>query len=268
VFLTDDKRIALLDLGQVGHTTPAMQENLLKLLLAINEDKSEEAADLVIRISQKNEEFDPTEFRRHIGQLMALRRDQPLKQLKVGQSLMEISRSAAESGLYVPSELTLLGKTLLQLDEVGKVLDPNFNPNEVVRQNVSKLMSQRMAKDAAQGRVSSMLLEIKDFMAGLPGRLNGIMDAVANAELEIKVKAVDAEMVVEGIEKVANRITTGIVLAALIIGAALLMRVETPFRLFGYPGLAMLLFLAAVAGGFYLVVSTFVRDAKRRKVPR
>lgn len=268
VFLTDDKRIALLDLGMVGHTTPAMQENLLKLLLAINEDKAEDAADLVIRISEKTEAFDPVEFRRRITQLMAIRRDQPLHQLKVGQSLLEISRSAAENSLFVPGELTLLGKTLLQLDEVGRVLDPNFNPNEAVRRDVSKLMSQRMLKDAAQGRVSAVLLEIKDFMAGLPGRLNGIMDAVANAELEVKIKVVDAEMVVEGIEKVANRITAGIVLAALIIGAALLMRVETSFRLFGYPGLAMLLFLAAVAGGFYLVVSTFVRDAKRRKVAR
>src|SRR4030095_9136598 len=72
VFLTDDGRIALLDLGMVGHTTPGMQEHLLKLLLAISEGNSESAADLVIAISQKTEEFNQPEFRRRIGQLMAV----------------------------------------------------------------------------------------------------------------------------------------------------------------------------------------------------
>lgn len=72
-------------------------------------------------------------------------------------------------------------------------------------------------------------------------------------------------MIVESIEKVANRIAAGIVLAALIIGAALLMSVETTFRILGYPGLAMIFFLAAAFGGFWLVISTFIRDHRTRK---
>jgi len=79
---------------------------------------------------------------------------------------------------------------------------------------------------------------------------------------------VDAKMVVEGIQKIANRITTGIVLAALIIGASLLMQVQTSFRIFGYPGLAILCFLAAATGGFFLIISIFVQDNKNRKSRR
>jgi len=66
-------------------------------------------------------------------------------------------------------------------------------------------------------------------------------------------------------KKVANRITTGIVLAALIMGASLLMRIQTSFQIFGYPGLAMFCFLAAAAGGFWLVFSIFVQDRKGQK---
>lgn len=64
----------------------------------------------------------------------------------------------------------------------------------------------------------------------------------------------------EGMQKIANRITLGLVLAALILGAAMLMRVETSFRIFGYPGLAMLLFLAAACGGAALAYSILFRD--------
>jgi hypothetical protein len=70
---------------------------------------------------------------------------------------------------------------------------------------------------------------------------------------------------VEGFQKVANRIASGIILAALIVGAALLMRVETSFRIAGYPGLAMLCFLGAAAGGCWLLISIVVQDRKRRR---
>ncbi len=161
LFLTDDGRIALLDLGMVGHTTPGMQENLLKLLLAIGEGNGDEAAGLVIRISQTTEESNPTEFRRRIDQLLASRQNQGLQQINVGTSLLEVSGSAADNGLFVPRALTMLGNTLLQLDEVGKILDPAFDPNASIRRNVGELMSQRMGNNATQGSMFSALLETK-----------------------------------------------------------------------------------------------------------
>jgi ubiquinone biosynthesis protein len=81
----------------------------------------------------------------------------------------------------------------------------------------------------------------------------------------VKVKSTDAKTVLDGMQKIANRITMGIVLAALIVGAALLMRVDTSFQLFGYPGLAILCFVFAAAGGFWLVISIFVQDHKSKK---
>ncbi len=265
VFITDEGRIALLDLGMVGRTTMGMQESLLKLLLAISDGNGDEATDIVIRVSQTAEDFDQPEFRRRMGQLIVVRQNQGLQQMNVGRSLLEVSRNAAENGLFVPSELTLLGKTLLQLDEIGKILDPSFDPNASVRRNVSELMSRRLRKNASRGRFFSSFLEMKEFATGLPSRLNRIMDAVTNSEVEIKVKAVDAKMVVEGFQKVANRIAAGIVLASLIMGASILMQIQTSFRLFGYPGLAILCFLSAAAGGFWLVISIFVQDHRTRE---
>ena len=267
VFLTDDGRVALLDLGMVGRTTLAMQESLLQILIAISEGNSEQAATTVIGMSQTTDDFNQPEFRRRLGQLMALRQDQGLRQLNVGKSLLEVSRNAAENGLFVPSELTLLGKTLLQLDVVGRILDPAFEPNASIRRQVGVLMSQRMRKQVTLGSLFSSLLEMKDFVGGLPSRLNRIMDAITNQELEVKVKSLDAKMVVEGIQKIANRITAGILLAALILGASQLMQIQTSFHLFGYPALAMLCFLAAAAGGFWLVISIFVQDHRAWKKP-
>ncbi len=265
VFLTDDGRIALLDLGMVGHTVPQMQDRLLKLLLALSDGNTEDAAELVIHISERTDEFDPSSFKREINKLVAQHRDQGLQQMQVGQSLLEVSKNAADNGLIVPSELTLLGKTLIQLDEIGRILAPDFDPNASVRRNLDELMIRRLKKDASKSNLMTTALEMKGFLGSLPTKLNRILDTITNAELEVKVKSLDAKVVMEGMQKIANRITTGLVLAALIIGAALLMKVETAFRLFGYPGIAMLCFLLAAAGGFWLVISIFVQDYKTRR---
>ncbi len=265
VFLTDDGRIALLDLGMVGHTTADMQEHLLRLLIETSEGNGEAVADLVIGISETSDDFDQSAFRRKIGQLMAARQGQVLEQINVGKSLLEVSKHATDTGLTVPAELTLLGKTLLQLDEIGKLLDPEFDPNAAIRNNAGELMTRRMDKDASPARLLSSLLEMKEFVTGLPSRLNSVMDAITNHELEVNIKANDAALVMEGFQKVANRIATGLVLAALIVGASLLMQVRTTFMVWGYPGLAMLCFLGAAAGGLWLVLSIAFQDRKTRK---
>jgi ubiquinone biosynthesis protein len=267
VFLTEEGRIALLDLGMVGHVAPHMQENLLKLLLAITNGNSEDAAEILIRDSEHTEEFDRHAFRRRISQLISPQQqaEQSLAQRKVGQMILEICRASAENGLFVPSQLTLLGKTLLQLDEIGRTLAPDFDPNESVQRNANELLTQQMRKDATKGNLLTSALELKSFLAALPTRLNRILDAITNSELEVKVKLADAKTIMEGAQKIANRITTGLVLAALIIGASLLMKVDTQFRLFGYPGLAILCFTAAAAGAFYLVISIFWQDYKSRR---
>src|SRR5207248_10741702 len=116
--------------------------------------------------------------------------------------------------------------------------------------NASKILNQRLKSVFTEGKVFSTLLETKQFLGALPSRLNKILDAVGNAELNVNVKPSETQFLVESAQKVANRITTGLILAALIVGAALLMRVQTDFTLFGYPGLAMICFIAAGAGGF------------------
>ena len=142
---------------------------------------------------------------------------------------------------------------------------PTFDPNASIRRNVDALTMQRMRKDVTKGNAVTAMMEAKDFMGNLPTRLNRIMDAITNSELEVKIKAVDAKTMLDGMQKIANRITCGAIVGSLIVGAALLMRVETDFQMFGYPGLAILCFLSATLVGAYLVISIFVQDHKSRK---
>jgi predicted unusual protein kinase regulating ubiquinone biosynthesis (AarF/ABC1/UbiB family) len=159
----------------------------------------------------------------------------------------------------------MLGKTLLNLDLVGQTLDPKFNPNASIRRNAEKILQQRVWKELSPTNLLGGLLEMKDLLVRLPSRLNRILDAIARNELKVKVETIDEDVIINGLQKIANRITLGLVLAALIVGSALLMRVETSFRIFGYPGFAILFFLAVGGGGIFLIVHILMNDRPSKK---
>jgi len=267
VVVTPDGRLALLDVGMVGRIAPALREDLLKLMLAASEGEADSASDIAIKVSEARETFDEAAFRRQMTDLILRYRDAPLKEIPVGRVVVDITRIAVENGLRVVPELTIVAKTLLNLDEVARVLDPEFDPNYALRRNAARLIQQRLAQAASPGHVFASVLEAKDFVQELPARANRIMDALAKNDLRFKVEMIDEGSLIDGLQKVANRIALGLVLAALILGAALLMQVPTPFTILGYPGLAILFFVAAAAGGLWLSFTILAKDrtpARRR----
>ena len=259
VFLTDDKRLALLDLGMTASLTPGMQEDLLRLVLAIAEGRAEDAIAVMVKIGEKLPGYDERKLSTAVADLVAEYRRQTLEQVQVGRRIMEVGRISADAGFRLPSDLTLLGRALINLDQVGRILDPTFDPNEAVRANAADILERRLVKSTTPGSMFANVLEARDFAVKVPGQVNRILEKLATNQVEVQVRAFDEDRLMSGIHKVANRITVGLVLSALIVGAALLMRVQTPFQILGYPGIAMIFFTLAAIGGFALVVA-IVRD--------
>jgi predicted unusual protein kinase regulating ubiquinone biosynthesis (AarF/ABC1/UbiB family) len=260
IFLTDDGRIALLDLGMTGRVSGTLQDQLLKLLLAIAEGQSEKAAETAIRIGEPRKDFDDQQFRRRIAEVVAQQQNATVAQMQVGRVVMNVTQIAAQTGIRVPPELTLLGKTLLNLDLVGRTLAADFDPNASIRRNAAEMLHRRTMKVFNTSNLFAALLDTKELVEKLPLRLNQFLELLATNKLRLNVDAIDEDLLMAGLQKVANRITLGLILAALIVGAAMLMRVETTFRIFGYPGFAILFFLAASTGAITLVVSILRSD--------
>ncbi|HEX6718453.1 MAG TPA: AarF/UbiB family protein, partial [Pyrinomonadaceae bacterium] len=253
VFLTDDDRIALLDVGMVGRVTRTFQDNLLRLLLSISEGRGEMAAEAAIRMGEPKEGFDRASFERRITDLVADNSDAILSRLNAGRVTLDITRISADCWFRLPAEFTMIAKALLNLDRVVYTLDQHFDPNIIIRERANEILQRNILRSIAPNNLLSGVVDLKEFVEKLPTRVNRILDAAGNNELKFKVDAIDEKVVLEGLQKVANRITLGLVVAALIVGAAMLMRVETSFRIFGYPGLAMIFFLLAAAAGMVLV---------------
>jgi predicted unusual protein kinase regulating ubiquinone biosynthesis (AarF/ABC1/UbiB family) len=264
VFLVD-RKIALIDLGMVARVRPALQDRLLQLLLSVSDNRPDDAVKVLLLIAEQREEANPAGFRRGVADIIGQHQELALQRPQVGRAVLMLLKVAADNGIHLPPELAMIGKTLLNLDEIGLTLAPRFDTNAAIRRHAAGITQEQMLRDFSLGSVFSTAVELKNFVQHLPGRINRILDRLADNEFQVKVDAIDEAALMEGMQKVANRIATGLVLAALIIGAALLMRVETDFRLFGYPGLAILLFLSAAIGGLGLLGTILVNDIRARR---
>jgi len=265
VFLTDDHRIALIDLGMVGHISPNRQEELLKLLLAISSGNGEEAAEQTFIMGEAKPGFEENKFRRLVTDLVTEHHDTNVTEIDAGRVVLEIQRIAGDVNFRLPPEFTMIAKMLLNLDQVVHTLDPGFDPNASIRRNAADMMQQRVLKSLSPANLFNAVMETKGFLEKLPSRLNKFLDTVSRDEIKFKVDAIDETLLMEGLQKIANRITLGLILAALIVGSAMLMRIETPFRILGYPGFAIIFFLIAAGGGIVLVINILYNDEKAKK---
>src|SRR5438270_6865348 len=177
VFLTDDNRIALLDLGMVSNIGSAFQENYLRLLLAISNGRGDEAAEISIKMGEPKPRFDESDFRHRVSDLVAEHADTALDRIDAGQVVLRIERIAADTWFRLAPEFTMIAKTLMNLDRVVYILAPNFDPNAIIKEEATSLILRNLVKRVEPSNVMRGVLEVKEFVERFPARINKILDA-------------------------------------------------------------------------------------------
>ncbi len=261
LLLTPDHRIAVLDLGMVGRLNYHLRDQLIHLLAAISHGDGIETAEAAIRIGEpRGEAINRNKFIKEIEELVGEAKNTRLEGLQVGAVVLLVMQACADSGIRIPAEINLLGKTLMNLDNVGIALSPRFDPTAAIRRNLETISSKRVKDSFSIATLMGAITETKDFMGALPRRMNEILELVSSNKLRVKVDSIDERRLMQGLQKIANRITEGLILAALIVGSSMLARVDTDFRIWGYPGIAMIFFFAAALGGGILIIQIWSTD--------
>lgn len=263
LLVTPDNRLALFDLGMVAHVPPKQRDRLLKLLFAAVDGRGEEAAGEAIAMSTRLEDFDEARYVRETAQLVA-RYAAHGNAMSEGRLVLELVRLATACGLRTQPELSLLGKTLLNLEQVARALDPELDVKQVIESHLQSVMRARLRKSFSPANLASEAMELQALVREAPRKVGDILSLVADNRMQVRLAGLEESHLLDSLHKIANRITTGLVTAALIVGAALMMNVEAGPRLFGYPAVALVLFLMAAALGFGVVVGSLLHDRKPR----
>lgn len=257
-----DGRLAIFDLGMVAHMPPRLRERLLKILFAAVDGRGEEVADDLISISTRLEAFDEERYLRETGQLIA--RYAASGSFSEGRVVLDMVRIATACGLRTPPELSLLGKALLNLETVCRLLAPELDTRRIVERQLQHVMRARLKKSLSAANIASEAMELQQLLRDGPRKLSDIMALLAENRLQMKVTGLEESRLMENLQKIANRVAAGIISAALIMAAAMMMRIDTGWHLFGYPLIALILLFIGVVLGLGIVTSALLFDRRAR----
>ena len=261
VYLTPENKIALMDLGMVAKFSNEMQETILKLMIALSNYDGSRVADILLNISEYDEKNKALKtFRKNVIRITQENEDSKAKDLQTGRILIKMNQMAAKEGIHIPVELNILGKILLNLDQIVAHLNPEYDLQRTMKEYVQHLMQKRIKENLKPGNLMELFLEMKELSENLPFRLNKFTELLSENKLRIKVDSIDEQRFTDAFQKVANRITAGLIIAALIVGAAMLVRVPTAWSIAGYPAFAFILFLIAALIGLYLLYQILFKD--------
>lgn len=260
--VTPAGRLAIFDLGMVAHMPPRLRERLLKLLFAAVDGRGEEVADEIIGISTRLEFFDEERYLRETGQIIA--RYAANSSFSEGRVVLDLVRIATASGLRTPPELSLLGKALLNLETVCRLLSPDLDTRRIVEKQLQHVMRARLKKSLSAANLASEAMEMQQLLRDGPRKMTDILALLAENRLQMKVTGLEESRLMENLQKIANRVSAGIVTAALILAAAMMMKVDTGWHLFGYPAIAFTLMLIGVFLGLGIILSALLFDRRAR----
>jgi ubiquinone biosynthesis protein len=265
VLLTRDQRIGLIDLGMVVRLNPRMRDALLKLLFAAVEGNGDHVADQCIELGEPLSMFDEEDWRRRCGRLIGRYATVGSSQEPEGQLMMELTRLSVDCGLRPPPEIALLGKTLLNLDNVARLLDPGIDVRGIVRTRMQKLLPSRLKKMLSPAQAAGQAYEMAELLRDMPRQTRAVMSMLAENRFSVKVTGLEESKLLENLQKIANRISAGVVTASLIIGAALILNIDAGPKLLGYPAVALVMFLGASVLGATVVISALRSDRSASK---
>ena len=222
VLVSDDGRLVLLDIGMVARIPPAYREKLLKFLLALADARPDDVVRAARTMGEELPDYDEVRFQRTVSHVLERVAGASLADLDLGTLLLQLIREAGEHGLRMDPELTMLGKAVLNLDQVATTLDPGFEPLPALKRHAAAIMQTSMRSSPAA--LLSSVLEAKEFAEALPGRVNRAFDAIGEGHFELRIRAFDEVEFLRGLHKLANVIAAGLVLSSMILASAILAR--------------------------------------------
>jgi len=251
----EEPRLALIDFGMTARLSPPMRDRIVRLLFDLAENRGDDAGETLIEIGEPVAEFDRTGFIREVASLIAHNHERAVSDMQAGRVLYEAIGIAYTRGLKMPAELTLLAKTLFSLDAITRALDPAYNPTEAIRSYTTEILNDRARRDLSPARLVRALGQTSELMNALPHRLDLITQHMAANDFALKIDAPQMSTLLKGMQKIANRIFTGLVLTGLLIASGLLVNQR--------PRLATTGFVLAAGIALYMVVSILVSDRRR-----
>lgn len=261
IFIMENGQFSLLDWGMVGRLTPQTRFKLISLIEGFIEKDSEMVMDVFLSLSQKNAPENKESLHRELIDLLDEYHSIPLKDVHIGQLLTAITTIFHEYNIHLQSDLAIMIKALVTSEGSVRLLYPELDVIAEAKPFVKQLVLHKYAPHMIWRHVKRNLNNYWQLHKEMPVQVNQILHKIEHGQLSIGFEHKNLESLQNTISRVANRLTLGIITAAMIIGSSMIITTGVSPFIFGYPALGLIGYIFSAFFGGWLAID-IVRKKK------
>jgi ubiquinone biosynthesis protein len=255
LLITKDNVLCLLDWGMVGRLTERERFDIIEFLYAIVDHDSKRLVDALLVIAKAEAEIDHRRLERDLMDILDSYLSTSLKDLNLGALIMEISDLLREYHLRLPSDLFVMLKALITAEGTARMIYPELDVISQAEPFLRKASSRRFNPGFLMKKIKRLISRMLTYRGDLNKRFVQIVEKIDRGELNIRFEHHNLGGLRNTLEHVSNRLTVGIIIAAMIIGSSMIITTGVKPFLFGFPAIGMIGYIISAVAGLWLVYS-------------
>ncbi|UOO81623.1 AarF/UbiB family protein [Uruburuella testudinis] len=249
IFVNDAGRITLIDFGLVGHLSSTRRREIIDLINALTH-RDQFTMQYVLSNWAQGELPDENLLGADVLEMLLNYEHTPMRDLRISQVINDITQIMRQHGLTLPGDLVMLFKSLITLEGVVKRLDGSAELLEQAKPIVAEVFKERASPEHVMRKSKMHMQTLLQAVDELPQNLFRLSRRIQKGQISIGLNLKQADHIIHQIDKATNRLTMGIVTAALIIGSSIVMSIDTGSKFIGFIG-----YLLAFANSLWIIWS-------------
>ena len=255
ILILPDNAICLLDFGMMGTLSPHDRDSLVKLADNIINRDAKGATRALLELAQRQGVVHTEELEMDVSNLIQEYAYLQLRELRLGDVLNQLLQLLRTHGLRFPTHLVWLLKAIATVENIARQLDPYFNMAQYAEPYAQRLLIRRLSPLQHIRELRTTAMELLDSAKELPYETRDILRQLKDGQLKIEFEHVGLEPMRRTMNRISNRMTIAIILAALLVGSSLLVLSGLPPLVSGIPVIGLTGYLIAGVLCIWLVVS-------------
>lgn len=261
IIIVDKCRVSFIDFGIVGYIDNQMLDFIITTLRAISDKNVDKIIGKLSDIDALTIDTDETGLRNDIFNIINYYFDLPMSKIDFGEGLNEFLLVLYRHHLRVPSQLSLLMKSMITLEGTLKSLDPQFNLMKISSDIMNKVKKRKLENINLKETIKTTL-NIYDVLKKIPVQLLSIINKVDKNQIKVTMKQEGLEVLEREINNLTNKLSLSLLVSALIVGSSIVIHADirpkildvSVFGLFGY--------IVGLIMGLWFIISA-IRSRKR-----
>jgi ubiquinone biosynthesis protein len=255
IFVLPDNVICLLDFGMTDSIDRQTREEFVDLIDSVVHQHESRAAQALLKLTSWDHEPDIRLLEKDVADFMGQHLYKPLKDIEIGKLLNRLLELVSRHRLIVPPDIFLMMKALTTIEGVALMLNPDFDMVKQTAPFIEQVKLARFYPGRIAGDIIKLGSDMLQFANRFPKDMLEIMRLIRQQKLSVQMEHKGLETMLATYDQISNRISFSIIIAALIIGSALIVISAIPPLFYGISLIGIIGFLAAAIMGVWLLVA-------------